>query len=216
MNIPHAQLRGTHSHAFTLIELLASIAVIAILVAILIPIIGSVRASASSTKCVSNLRLIGAALHSYANDNDDRFPPWYHYDWKACWFWYLESYVGLPEKTMGFNPKPRSAGIFICPSFDPALVKERKAAYAYNEYIMTPEWNFERSVVPEPGKTFLVVEINANTELGGQSGGAGNVVGPLVGRHPGNSANFLFMDGHVETIESASRIQDSDSRWRWW
>ena len=49
--------RNTLSRSgFTLIELLTVIAIIAILAAILIPVVGSVRASARSSVCQSNLR----------------------------------------------------------------------------------------------------------------------------------------------------------------
>jgi prepilin-type N-terminal cleavage/methylation domain-containing protein len=55
--------------AFTLIELLAVIAVIAILGAILIPAVSHVRESAHSTKCISNLRHLGVATSLYLTDN---------------------------------------------------------------------------------------------------------------------------------------------------
>lgn len=61
--------------AFTLIELLTVIAIIGILAAILIPVLGSVREQAKRAACVSNLRQIGIACHLYAAENDDRLPP---------------------------------------------------------------------------------------------------------------------------------------------
>jgi prepilin-type N-terminal cleavage/methylation domain-containing protein/prepilin-type processing-associated H-X9-DG protein len=62
-------------HAFTLIELLTVIAIIGILAAILIPVVGSVRESAKGSLCRSNLRQIGLAAHLYAADNEDFLPP---------------------------------------------------------------------------------------------------------------------------------------------
>jgi prepilin-type N-terminal cleavage/methylation domain-containing protein len=61
--------------AFTLIELLTVIAIIGILAAILIPVVGQVRESAKGSLCRSNLRQIGVAAHLYAADNDDFLPP---------------------------------------------------------------------------------------------------------------------------------------------
>ena len=66
--------------AFTLIELLTVIAVIAILAAILLPAVGKVRARGQQGKCVSNLRQLAVAASAYASDhkgpikaaNDDR------------------------------------------------------------------------------------------------------------------------------------------------
>lgn len=60
--------------AFTLVELLTVIAVIALLAAILFPVFASARGKARETTCLSNLRQIGLATLAYAEDYDDRFP----------------------------------------------------------------------------------------------------------------------------------------------
>ncbi len=60
--------------AFTLIELLTVIAIIGILAAILIPVVGSVRQKARTTQCLSNLRQIGTAAILYANENRNLLP----------------------------------------------------------------------------------------------------------------------------------------------
>lgn len=61
--------------AFTLIELLTVIAIIGILAAILIPVIGRARESAKGARCISNLRQVGVALHAYADENRGFLPP---------------------------------------------------------------------------------------------------------------------------------------------
>lgn len=61
--------------AFTLIELLTVIAIIGILAAILIPVVGKVREQARQAACASNLRQIGVGVHLYSADNDDWLPP---------------------------------------------------------------------------------------------------------------------------------------------
>lgn len=60
--------------AFTLIELLTVIAIIGILAAIIIPVVGRVRDSARATQCLSNLRQLGVALNMFVADNKSRFP----------------------------------------------------------------------------------------------------------------------------------------------
>src|SRR5882757_5351238 len=60
--------------AFTLIEVLVVIAIIAILAAILIPSLNSALVRAKATKDMSNLRQIGAATQMYMNDNNGVFP----------------------------------------------------------------------------------------------------------------------------------------------
>lgn len=59
--------------AFTLIELLTVIAIIGILAAILIPVVGAVRESARNAQCVSNLRQIGMAFVASSDDFGGRF-----------------------------------------------------------------------------------------------------------------------------------------------
>lgn len=61
--------------AFTLVELLTVIAIIAVLAAILIPTVGQVRASAQSSRCATNLRQTGVVIQSYASDNKGSLPP---------------------------------------------------------------------------------------------------------------------------------------------
>ncbi len=58
---------------FTLIELLVVVAVIALLIGLLLPALGSARDSAKQAACLSNLRQIGVAALSYANENKGYF-----------------------------------------------------------------------------------------------------------------------------------------------
>ena len=72
---------------FTLIEMLVVVGIISVLIAMLMPTVQTARESAKRTQCASNLRQLGYAIQSYANDNrgwiprdatlghDDR-PPW--------------------------------------------------------------------------------------------------------------------------------------------
>jgi prepilin-type N-terminal cleavage/methylation domain-containing protein/prepilin-type processing-associated H-X9-DG protein len=70
----------THSNGgFTLIEVLVVVAIIALMLAILLPSLAQARGSAQSTICLSNLHQLATAATSYAHNGDGRYPFAYYY-----------------------------------------------------------------------------------------------------------------------------------------
>jgi prepilin-type N-terminal cleavage/methylation domain-containing protein/prepilin-type processing-associated H-X9-DG protein len=70
---PHAA-QSARIRAFTLIELLVVVAIIALLIAILLPSLGRARDQAKTVACGSNQRGIGQAVLAYASEHEDRAP----------------------------------------------------------------------------------------------------------------------------------------------
>ena len=118
-------MKYVNSKAFTLIELLTVISLIAILAAILFPVFGQAREKARQSTCASNLRQSGIAISLYAQDNDDRYPiasdsiDRYIYLWTPSTE--EEPRVRQLQKTMPIlrdilNPYIKEKNIWRCPS----------------------------------------------------------------------------------------------------
>src|SRR5437763_12496182 len=111
---------GRTRRGFTLIELLVVIAIIAILAAILFPVVAQAREKARQTACLNNCKQLGVALMMYASDYDEvlppakigNSPPFRHQCADAT-----EGYPLWPAFWMDvIYPYTKSRGILICPS----------------------------------------------------------------------------------------------------
>jgi len=83
-------LSRSKSLAFTLIELLVVIAIIAILAAILLPVLSRATEKARITQCKSNEHQLSLATIMYGNDNQDKLPDC---QGLGVWVWDMSAYV---------------------------------------------------------------------------------------------------------------------------
>jgi len=68
-------MRIREGHGFTLVELLVVIAVIAILIAILMPALAKAKRQTMLVLCMNNLRQLGVGLEIYVTENNYTYPP---------------------------------------------------------------------------------------------------------------------------------------------
>ncbi|MCS7254894.1 MAG: DUF1559 domain-containing protein [Armatimonadota bacterium] len=210
-------LRGRYS--FTLIELLVVIAIIAILAAILFPVFAKAREKARQSSCMSNLKQIGAGIHMYVVDYDERMVP-------------RSMRYGTGSKQCNWQqlifPYTKNVQIYACPSnpnnTSSVSGSSAGAAYGYPSFIprsyginprIAPgdgaEWRCPTlASISKPGERILVSELRGSTDWE-------DTAAPWWTSVPGNWAHVmawhasvmscLFVDGHVKALRPTRQVE---------
>jgi len=161
-------LRRDRGCAFTLVELLVVIGVIALLMGILLPVLGRCREAARSVQCMSNLRQIGVLTHAYVHDSRGIMPRSQHSAFPnrvAPWgYAFFESITGDRYRSDDATWKSVLNGLYRCPRD----ARTTRWSYGYNVYfeLSKPEtggrtWN-RMSSAPFPAATVLFGELKDN------------------------------------------------------
>ena len=158
---------------FSLVELLVTLGIIALLMGILLPVVSRARTQARGVSCRAQMQQIGHAIQNYVNEHKDRYPsapalPSVNPNGWPTLMDHLDGYLmGVEE-------------VWRCPADETVWPQENTSYFYYNEL----------SVRPLRKTFFWKVFGNASQvpvlwDAGDYHGGA-------------DRYNFLFADGHVE------------------
>ena len=201
--------RAHRSAAFSLVELLVVIAVIAALCGVLLPSLSRARDKARSTQCATNLRQWGLAFSQYADDNNDFLPrrgqgpkPLEQINRPDDWFNALPPYLKLSTYgqlyTNGHRLKAGSTTPFVCPSAtDPG--KKHFLPYAMNMNLC-PWGNSGRNDASKFSQIFHPAQVVALADAPGPFSAtfpSNNPYSP-VPRHS-KRVDILFLMGNVHS-----------------
>jgi prepilin-type N-terminal cleavage/methylation domain-containing protein/prepilin-type processing-associated H-X9-DG protein len=186
--------------AFTLVELLTVLFIVALLMAVLLPALSKAREQAKATACLSNLRQLGVALTAYQNAYRNEFPADAHSGWGGGASWVVTLY-----------PFGATPGVRLCPSEENRTPDPAITSYGINGLMapkrVDPPPYTKVTRVRRPSATVYATEL-VDLSLGDHfHPEAWTTVADLetklaVRRHRGQP-NALYCDGHAAPLPHA-------------
>lgn len=186
--------------AFTLIELLVVIAIIAILAAILFPIMVGAKNRAMQTQCSANLKQIGTATSIYIDESDGRFPLWGGANSAG------NGWLGAVQKY------GRTTLLGKCPSV------KKLNGYSYWRNVYTDYWSVPGGTVAPPKLSAMIYPKNTVFVMDGPADqnatgihtwwapptlwpGIDKKLEQEAETRHGGGAMVVFVDGHVSLVK---------------
>jgi general secretion pathway protein G len=197
-----SQLSRKSAVAFSLIEILAAIAIIGVLATLAVNWLGASSAKSKEVKCLNNLKQLSAATQLYCAENMGALPmrgspP--RYD-DPPWYQPIVSYVSANMKNNGSHQTAiETAGIktFQCPAYKPPPARD--VTYA-------PDINFAKISmisITQPSKKIWLVTSKDSYSVNSSAAVDLSAIQTRINFPHKQRASVLFFDGHTELLTQA-------------
>jgi prepilin-type N-terminal cleavage/methylation domain-containing protein/prepilin-type processing-associated H-X9-DG protein len=167
------------ARAFTLVELLVTIAVIALLAALLMPALGRAKESGRVAVCQGNLHQVGLALQLYVDDNRNTMPTMYD-----------RPLVGAPTNLPTINVVLAgplgSTQVLRCPADLQGLFQQTGSSYSWNSLVNGQNADHLQILNLSLAMTKIPLVFDKQ--------GFHAVLGPK------HAVNYLYADGHIKNL----------------
>jgi prepilin-type processing-associated H-X9-DG protein/prepilin-type N-terminal cleavage/methylation domain-containing protein len=217
--------RGTPT-GFSLVEVVVVVGLVAVLIAILLPSLSRVRTVALQSSCASNLRSIGIALSMYCNDNRGRFPQTTHgQPLDRSWIFTLAPYLSNVDR-IRISPGDPIGDVRLKNKSTSYVLNEYIAVVLRDAFGRMLEDYTRRDAIFHPAKTitvFTVSDTKAPSTFNDHTHSRNWFREPRDGTwnriladikpdrfkssnsadRSRGSANYLYADGHVESIDAS-------------
>ncbi len=201
--------RPSSRKAFTLIEMLVVIAILALLAVMIVPGINRALSGARSTKCMSNLRQINLALTMYSLENRGYWPkPTGNYlnegNPSVSWQIAIQEFIQINF------PKMNQDTVLLCPEARRTYPGgEARRSYALNSAGTNGQTSRSMGMILNPSNTALVLD------SGPTGGGVGdgwhtfgiNTYSTVAEFRHNEGLNILFVDGSVRQLPGREAAQ---------
>jgi len=176
-------MKNIHKKAFTLVELLVCICIIAILASMMFPSLNYAKRRARTPVCLSHMKQIGIFINNFTIENNDNLP--------------LQSHITIPENPWyDWWKDVKADDKLFCPNW-------KLYSYRANWFLIKMGSPIKSSNVYSPSQKILNYEIfsNFNFAFSGdytQGWGDRPELFQNIETHI-NISNFLFLDSHVQS-----------------